>query len=103
MLRPIVDQCRRASPPESSQRPRSSPIVQCGSGSAPAGQFDFDLHALKRIDYIGSRSARCRPEEVRAIIAGSMRADLWGPVEAATEPAESTDFPARSRSPGPRH
>ena len=44
------------------------------------GEFDFDLHALKRIDYIGVTFRTRTPEEVREINR-PMRADLWPAVE----------------------
>ena len=45
------------------------------------GEFNFDLHALKRIDYIGVTFRTRTPEEVREIVR-AMRADLWPAVEA---------------------
>ena len=47
----------------------------------PKGEFNFDLHALKRVDYIGVTFRTRSPEEVREINR-SMRADLWPAVEA---------------------
>ena len=44
------------------------------------GEFDFDLHALKRIDYIGVTFRTRSPDEVRAIVKAA-RADLWPAVE----------------------
>jgi len=44
-------------------------------------EFNFDLHALKRIDYIGVTFRTRTPEEVRAIVRAA-RADLWPAVEA---------------------
>jgi NADPH:quinone reductase len=44
------------------------------------GEFDFDKHALKRIDYIGVTFRTRTPEEVREIVR-TMRADLWPAVE----------------------
>jgi NADPH2:quinone reductase len=45
------------------------------------GEFDFDLHALKRIDYIGVTFRTRTPEDVREINR-VMRADLWPAIEA---------------------
>ena len=45
------------------------------------GEFNFDLHALKRIDYIGVTFRTRTPQEVREIVR-TMRADLWAAVEA---------------------
>ncbi|HEX4355767.1 MAG TPA: zinc-binding dehydrogenase, partial [Polyangiales bacterium] len=42
---------------------------------------DFDLHALKRIDYVGVTFRTRTIVEVREIIA-RMKADLWPAVEA---------------------
>jgi len=45
------------------------------------GEFDFDKHALKRIDYIGVTFRTRSAEEVREINR-AMRADLWPAIEA---------------------
>ena len=45
------------------------------------GPFDFDLHALKRIDYIGVTFRTRSPEEFRAVVKAAT-ADLWPEVEA---------------------
>ena len=45
------------------------------------GEFDFDLHAARRIDYIGVTFRTRTIEEVREIVR-VMRADLWELVEA---------------------
>ena len=45
------------------------------------GAFNFDLHALKRIDYIGVTFRTRTPQEVSEIVR-AMRADLWAAVEA---------------------
>jgi NADPH2:quinone reductase len=55
-------------------------IVNVGRLGGFKGEFDFDLHALKRIDYIGVTFRTRSVEEVRAIVA-AMRADLWADVE----------------------
>jgi NADPH:quinone reductase-like Zn-dependent oxidoreductase len=45
------------------------------------GEFNFDLHAMKRIDYIGVTFRTRTAEEVREINR-LLRADLWEAVEA---------------------
>ena len=55
-------------------------IVNVGRLGGQKGEFNFDLHALKRIDYIGVTFRTRTPEEVREI--KPMRADLWPAVEA---------------------
>jgi NADPH2:quinone reductase len=55
-------------------------IVNVGRLGGFKGEFDFDLHALKRIDYIGVTFRTRSVEEVREIVA-AMRADLWPDVE----------------------
>jgi len=56
-------------------------IVNVGRLGGMKGEFNFDLHALKRIDYIGVTFRTRSPEEVRAIVAAA-RADLWPAIEA---------------------
>jgi NADPH2:quinone reductase len=56
-------------------------IVNVGRLGGMTGEFNFDLHALKRIDYIGVTFRTRTPQEVREIVA-LMRADLWPAVEA---------------------
>jgi NADPH2:quinone reductase len=56
-------------------------IVNVGRLGGKSGEFDFDLHALKRIDYIGVTFRTRTVEEVREINR-LMRADLWPAVEA---------------------
>jgi NADPH2:quinone reductase len=56
-------------------------IVNVGRLGGMRGEFNFDLHALKRIDYIGVTFRTRTPQEVREIVA-LMRADLWPAVEA---------------------
>jgi len=58
-------------------------IVNVGRLGGAKGEFDYDLHALKRIAYIGVTFRTRSTEEVREINA-RMRADLWGAVEAGT-------------------
>ena len=55
-------------------------IVNVGRLGGAKGEFDFDLHALKRIDYIGVTFRTRSVEEVREIVR-AMRADLWADVE----------------------
>jgi NADPH2:quinone reductase len=55
-------------------------IVNVGRLGGMKGEFNFDLHALKRIDYIGVTFRTRTPEEVRAIVK-SARADLWPAIE----------------------
>jgi NADPH2:quinone reductase len=55
-------------------------IVNVGRLGGFKGEFDFDLHALKRIDYIGVTFRTRSVEEVREIVS-AMRADLWPHVE----------------------
>ncbi|MBX3502773.1 MAG: zinc-binding dehydrogenase [Alphaproteobacteria bacterium] len=68
-------------------------IVNVGRLGGSKGEFNFDLHALKRIDYIGVTFRTRSPEEVREINR-LMRADLWDAVEAGklTLPIDRT-FP----------
>ena len=56
-------------------------IVNVGRLGGTKGDFNFDLHALKRIDYIGVTFRTRSPAEVREIVR-LMRADLWPAVEA---------------------
>jgi NADPH2:quinone reductase len=56
-------------------------IVNVGRLGGMKGEFDFDLHALKRIDYIGVTFRTRTIEEVREINR-LLRADLWPAVEA---------------------
>jgi NADPH2:quinone reductase len=58
-------------------------IVNVGRLGGFKGEFDFDLHALKRIDYIGVTFRTRSLEEVREINR-RMRADLWGDVESGS-------------------
>jgi len=56
-------------------------IVNVGRLGGFKGEFDFDLHAMRRIDYIGVTFRTRTPEEVREIVR-RMRADLWSEIEA---------------------
>jgi NADPH:quinone reductase len=55
-------------------------IVNVGRLGGMRGEFDFDKHALKRIDYIGVTFRTRTPAEVREIVR-ALRADLWPAVE----------------------
>jgi NADPH2:quinone reductase len=55
-------------------------IVNVGRLGGMSGEFNFDLHAAKRIDYIGVTFRTRSPQEVREIVR-LMRADLWPAVE----------------------
>ncbi len=55
-------------------------IVNVGRLGGFSGEFDFDTHALRRIDYIGVTFRTRSVEEVREINR-VMRADLWPHVE----------------------
>ena len=56
-------------------------IVNVGRLGGTHADFNFDLHALKRIDYIGVTFRTRSPEEVRAIVQAA-RKDLWPAIEA---------------------
>jgi NADPH:quinone reductase len=56
-------------------------IVNVGRLAGTKAEFDFDLHALRRIDYIGVTFRTRSLEEVREITR-RMRADLWDAVTA---------------------
>ena len=56
-------------------------IVNVGRLGGTKGTFDFDLHALKRIHYIGVTFRTRSLEEVREITR-RLKADLWSAVEA---------------------
>jgi NADPH2:quinone reductase len=56
-------------------------IVNVGRLGGMKGAFNYDLQALKRIDYIGVTCRTRSPAEVRQINR-LMRADLWDAVEA---------------------
>ena len=58
-------------------------IVNVGRLGGSSGPFDFDLHAARRITYVGVTFRTRSLEEVREINR-LMRADLWGAVEAGT-------------------
>ncbi|WP_424136355.1 quinone oxidoreductase family protein [Roseomonas chloroacetimidivorans] len=56
-------------------------IVNVGRLGGQVSPFDFDLHALRRITYVGVTFRTRSVEEVREINR-RMRADLWGALEA---------------------
>ena len=56
-------------------------IVNVGRLGGVKAEFDFDTHAMKRIDYIGVTFRTRSIEEVREIVR-LMRADLWDAVTA---------------------
>jgi NADPH:quinone reductase len=56
-------------------------IVNIGRLAGMNAEFDFDLHARNRIDYIGVTFRTRTIEEVREILV-KMRADLWDDVKA---------------------
>jgi len=56
-------------------------IVNVGRLGGTKAEFNFDLHALKRIDYIGVTFRTRTVEEVREI-SRRMRADIWDAVAA---------------------
>jgi NADPH:quinone reductase and related Zn-dependent oxidoreductases len=58
-------------------------IVNVGRLGGFSGEFDFDLHALKRITYVGVTFRTRSVEEVRTITR-RMREDLWDAVTART-------------------
>src|ERR1700760_1067313 len=55
-------------------------IVNVGRLGGMNGEFNYDLHALKGIDYIGVPSPPHTPEKVRAIVKPP-RAALWPAIE----------------------
>jgi NADPH:quinone reductase len=55
-------------------------IVNVGRLGGNTGAFNFDLHALKRVDYIGVTFRTRSLDEIREINR-LMRADLWAAVE----------------------
>ena len=75
-------------------------IVNVGRLGGAKAEFDFDLHAMKRIDYIGVTFRTRSIEEVREIVR-LMRADLWDAVTPASSSCRST-APSRSTNASPR-
>ena len=56
-------------------------IVNVGRLGGQKGEFNFDLHAMKRIDYIGVTN-RTRTQDELNEVTRLMREDLWPAVEA---------------------
>jgi len=56
-------------------------IVNVGRLGGVTAEFNFDLHAMKRIDYIGVTNRNRSLEELREVMR-LMRADLWDAVVA---------------------
>ena len=56
-------------------------IVNVGRLGGNKGEFNYDLHAMKRIDYIGVTNRTRSPEELNEVTR-RMREDLWPAVEA---------------------
>jgi NADPH2:quinone reductase len=56
-------------------------IVNVGRLGGTRGEFDFDLHAMRRIEYIGVTFRTRTLEEVRQVVR-DMRADIWDAVSA---------------------
>jgi NADPH:quinone reductase len=54
-------------------------IVNVGRLAGETGHLDFELHALKRVEYLGVTFRSRTLEEVREITR-KVRADLWGPL-----------------------
>lgn len=55
-------------------------IVNVGRLAGQRAEFDFDLHALRRIEYIGVTFRTRSPDEVREVVRRT-RADLWPAVQ----------------------
>src|SRR5205085_10666735 len=55
-------------------------IVNVGRLGGTHGDFNFDLHAARRINYIGVTFRTRSMEEVREIFS-EVRRDIWGAVE----------------------
>ncbi len=55
-------------------------IVNVGRLGGMTGEFNFDLHALRRIKYIGVSFRTRTIQEVRDVV-NAMKADLWAAVE----------------------
>jgi NADPH2:quinone reductase len=78
-------------------------IVNIGRLAGMKAEFDFDLHARNRIDYIGVTFRTRSIEEVREILV-KMRADLWDIVKAGKikVPVDKT-FPLAEAKAGHDH
>jgi NADPH2:quinone reductase len=66
-------------------------IVNVGRLGGVKAEFDFDLHAMKRIDYIGVTNRNRTLDELREVMR-LMHEDLWGDVTAGrlTLPVDKT-------------
>ena len=72
-------------------------IVNVGRLGGQKAEFDFDLHAMKRIDYIGVTFRTRSVDEVREIVR-LMKADLWDAVDGGQAcAADRPQLPARRR------
>jgi NADPH2:quinone reductase len=58
-------------------------MVNVGRLGGAKAEFDFDLHAAKRLDYIGVTFRTRTLDEIRQIVS-RMRNDLWEDIEAGT-------------------
>ena len=58
-------------------------IVNVGRLGGFSGDFNFDLHAQRRINYVGVTFRTRTIEEVREVVR-TMQSDLWSDVEAGT-------------------
>jgi NADPH2:quinone reductase len=78
-------------------------IVNIGRLAGMKAEFDFDLHARQRIDYIGVTFRTRSIEEVRDVLV-KMRADLWDDVKAGRirVPVDKT-FPLGEARAGHEH
>jgi NADPH2:quinone reductase len=78
-------------------------IVNIGRLAGMKAEFDFDLHARQRIDYIGVTFRTRSVEEVREILV-KMRTDLWDDVKAGRikVPIDKT-FPLAEARAGHEH
>ena len=56
-------------------------IVNVGRMAGESGQFDFDLHSMRRIQYLGTTFRTRSADEVHAI-QQQVRTDLWPALEA---------------------
>ena len=69
-------------------------IVNVGRLGGMKGEFNFDLHALKRIDYIGVTFRTRSPEEVRDIVKAAARRPVAGHRGRQALAADRQDLPA---------
>jgi NADPH2:quinone reductase len=78
-------------------------MINVGRLGGTKAEFDFDLHAAKRLDYIGVTFRTRTPGEIRQIVS-RMRDDLWEHVEngALALPIDS-NFPLAEAQAAHRH